>query len=94
MRLGGPDDIKPVQVCLEALGASPDGAQRAKQVFFAETSPMQAHQVKRVIVPKRQIIPTGQDLLSHGLMLWDGSHILSHIESALLCFAVTTDLTW
>ena len=88
-RFLGPDDLPPVQVGFESLGATPDGAQRAQQVLAAEPGTMKPNFIDGEVVPKRQIFPAVGDRPGHVLMARLGGHILRHIESFSLCFAVT-----
>ena len=88
-RFLGPDDLPPVQVGFESLGATPDGAQRAQQVLAAEPGTMKPNFIDGEVVPKRQIFPAVGDRPGHVLMARLAGHILRHIESFSLCFAVT-----
>ena len=88
-RFLGPDDLPPVQVGFEGLGAPSDRAQWAQQVLTAEPGTMQPDLIDGEVVPKRQIFPAVGDRAGHVLMARLAGHILGDVESFFLCFAVT-----
>jgi hypothetical protein len=83
------DDLPPVQVGFESLGATPDRAQRAQKVFHAEARPMKANHVDGVVVAKSQVLTavreTKQELF---LTLRDALNMMRHIEGARLSSSV------
>ena len=84
-RFLGPDDLPPVQVGFEGLGAPSDRAQWAQQVLTAEPGTMQPDLIDGEVVPKRQIFPAVGDRAGHVLMARLAGHILGHIEGFSLC---------
>ena len=88
-RFLGPDNLPPVQVGFEGLGAPPDGAQGAQQMLPAEPGTMKPDFIDGEVVPKRQIFPAVGDRPGHVLMTCLAGHILGDVESFFLCFAVT-----
>ncbi len=87
-------NLKLDQVGLEVLCTTADSAQRAKEVFFAETGTVKAYTVDREVMTKYEVITTRFYLVGHGLILWQRFHIIDDIESTFFCLAVPIDSFW
>src|SRR5450830_35276 len=83
------DDFEFVQVRSQPFCTSPDRAQRAQQMFFAETGTMQPHPIDRVVMAKHQVVPAALNLGPHRLMFWNSGHIIGNVDCSFLCLAVT-----